>query len=72
MANDALSFEAALKELEQTVSRLEVGNLPLEEALSLFERGQELVQYCKQQLDQAHLRVEQLTSDGEIIELSTP
>ena len=64
-----LTFEAALEELEATVNRLEKGELALEEALALFERGQTLVAYCNRQLEDASLRVEQLTEDGEIIGL---
>jgi exodeoxyribonuclease VII small subunit len=66
---DELSFEVALRELEETVGRLEGGDLTLEEALALFERGQRLAHYCSRQLEQAALRVEILTGDGEIAEL---
>jgi exodeoxyribonuclease VII small subunit len=69
---EELTFETALHELEETVARLEGGDLTLDEALALFERGQGLADYCNRQLDQAALRVEQLTADGEIIELETP
>ncbi len=62
-----LSFEEALQELEETVTKLEVGNLTLETSLTLFERGQKLAEKCNRQLDTATLRVEQLTADGEII-----
>lgn len=64
-----LSFEAALQELEETVSRLERGELTLEEALALFERGQQLASRCNAELESAALKVEQLTEDGEIVEL---
>jgi exodeoxyribonuclease VII small subunit len=66
---DDLSFEAALAELEETVSRLEAGDLSLEESLALFERGQLLAAHCHQQLENATLRVEQLTADGELVPL---
>ncbi len=75
MMNDAvqdLTFEEALQELEQTVAQLESGNLTLEASLALFERGRYLAAYCGQLLDQAQLRVEQLTEDGEIITLTPP
>jgi exodeoxyribonuclease VII small subunit len=65
-----LSFEMALQELEETVLRLERGELKLEESLALFERGQKLAARCNAELESAALRVEQLTEDGEIIELS--
>ena len=66
-----LSFEAALEALEETVTKLEMGDLTLEESLTLFEQGQKLAEHCNQMLEQANLRVEQLTADGEIVELST-
>jgi exodeoxyribonuclease VII small subunit len=65
-----LTFEKALQELEEIVDKLETGDLTLEESLALFERGQKLADHCSLQLDQASLRVEQLTADGEIVELS--
>lgn len=64
-----LTFEAALQALEQIVGQLEAGELTLEESLALFEQGQLLAKRCQQQLDNAHLRIEQLTADGEIVEL---
>jgi exodeoxyribonuclease VII small subunit len=67
---DDMSFETALLALEETVAQLESGNLTLEASLSLFERGQQLAAHCNKLLDQAQLRVDQLTEDGEIITLS--
>lgn len=75
MMNDAvqdLTFEEALLQLEETVAQLESGNLTLEASLGLFERGQRLAARCGQLLDQAQLRIEQLTEDGEIIDLTSP
>ena len=57
-----MSFEGALAELEAIVSRLEAGGVPLEEMIALFERGQGLASYCNEALDQAELRVEQLSA----------
>lgn len=65
-----LAFEQALRELEETVTKLEVGELTLDESLALFERGQKLAERCNDLLEKASLRVEQLTNDGEIIEVS--
>lgn len=62
--SDQLSFEDALSELEETVARLESGELTLEESLALFERGQRLAALCGAGLDQAELRLEELRSDG--------
>jgi exodeoxyribonuclease VII small subunit len=64
---NGLTFEDALLQLEQTVAQLESGNLTLEASLSLFERGQRLAVHCGRLLDEAQLRVEQLTDDGQII-----
>jgi exodeoxyribonuclease VII small subunit len=55
------SFEAGRAELEQIVRQLEEGDLSLEETLSLYERGQALARYCQAQLDQAELRITQLS-----------
>jgi exodeoxyribonuclease VII small subunit len=54
-------FEEALQELEALVERLEGEELPLEEALALFERGQSLLNYCQEQLSAAELKVRELT-----------
>ncbi len=57
---EALSFEAAYAELESIVTRLDAGDLPLEESVTLFERGKRLSEYCQRVLDQAELRVNQI------------
>lgn len=44
------NYEAALEELEQLVSRLESGDMPLEQLLSGYQRGAELLQYCRDKL----------------------
>jgi len=66
---ETLTFEEALAELEAIVERLDAGELVLEEALALFERGQALADHCSEQLEAASLRVEQLTEHGEIVEI---
>lgn len=68
---EELNFEEALAELEGIVARLEAGDLTLEESLALFERGQQLTEFCSKQLEDATLRVEQLTEHGEIVEIDT-
>ena len=61
----APSFEAGLEELEQIVKQMEAGDLPLERALELFERGVSLSEKCRRQLEEAETRVEMLVRRGE-------
>lgn len=63
--DDELTFEVAFQELEETVERLEGGELTLDEAIALFERGQALARLCDEKLEQAELRVNQLLPDAE-------
>lgn len=51
-------FEDALNKLEKIVSKLEGGNIPLEESLKLFEEGIRLSRVCNQKLDEAEKKVE--------------
>lgn len=60
---DTLSFEVALEQLEGTVGRLESGDMPLEEALDLFEAGVQLSRQCAGTLEAAERRVEILVAD---------
>jgi exodeoxyribonuclease VII small subunit len=69
---DDLTFETALSQLEETVARLEAGDLTLEQSLALYERGQQLSAFCAGQLEQARLRVELLSADGELVTLDPP
>ncbi|MFA9405115.1 MAG: exodeoxyribonuclease VII small subunit [Anaerolineales bacterium] len=62
---EKLTYEEAFEELTLLVKQLEEGDLPLEEALALFERGQELGVRCNQLLEHAELRLRELTPDGE-------
>jgi exodeoxyribonuclease VII small subunit len=55
-----LAFEEALGRLDETVAALESGQLPLQEALALFEEGVRLTQRCQELLDNAELRVQRL------------
>lgn len=63
---DMPSFEAALRELESIVSRLEQGQAELEESIALYERGQRLKAFCEEKLRAAELRLEKIvrTSAG--------
>ena len=58
-SDDRLSYEEAFEQLELVLGRLEAGDLPLEESLTLFERGAALSALCARKLDEAELRVRQ-------------
>jgi len=61
-----VNFEKSLAQLEETVSLLESGDeLTLEESLKAFEDGIHFARLCRQKLDDAELRIQQLTEDGE-------
>ena len=55
-----LSFEVALKQLEEIVSKLERGDVPLEESIAIYERGEALKQRCEALLREAEERVEKI------------
>jgi exodeoxyribonuclease VII small subunit len=57
---EALSFEAALRELESIVGRLEQGEVDLEDSIALYERGQQLKSHCEQKLKAAEGRLEKI------------
>jgi exodeoxyribonuclease VII small subunit len=55
-----LTFESAQRELEQVVERLERGEASLDEAIALWERGEELLRFCLTRLETAEGKVEEL------------
>lgn len=57
-----MSFEQALKALEDVVRRLETGEVPLEESIDLYERGEELRKHCQARLDAAQARIEKIVA----------
>ncbi|MCB1471801.1 MAG: exodeoxyribonuclease VII small subunit [Rhodobiaceae bacterium] len=61
-----LGFEAALEELERIVGQLEKGQVPLEESIRIYERGEALRRHCDQLLKQAEAKIEKITlgADG--------
>jgi len=67
MAED-WSFEKGLTELEAVVKELESGDLPLEKAIQVFERGVGLSERCRKELEAAETRVEVLMRRGDKIE----
>lgn len=62
----ALTFEDALKELESIVTKLEGGQVSLEDSITLYERGEKLKQRCETLLTDAEMRIEKITlsADG--------
>ena len=65
MAQDApdisqMSFEDALRALEDVVRRLESGEVPLDELIDLYERGEALRLHCQKRLDAAQARIEKI------------
>lgn len=61
---EQLSFERAIEELETIVKRLEEGKVPLEESVTIYERGEILKRRCEQLLLQAEARVEKIALDA--------
>jgi exodeoxyribonuclease VII small subunit len=63
----ALPFEKALAELEDIVTRLERGSVPLEESIAIYERGEALKKHCDALLRNAEMRIEKITlgADGQ-------
>jgi exodeoxyribonuclease VII small subunit len=68
MSDNERTFEQALEALEERVRKLEAGELPLEDALEIFEQGIELTRECHEKLDAAEGRIMELTrgDDDEI------
>jgi exodeoxyribonuclease VII small subunit len=57
-----MSFEDALKALEDVVRKLEGGEVPLEESIGLYERGEALRRHCQARLDAAQARIEKIVA----------
>lgn len=57
---ESLSFETALKELEELTQKLESGQAGLEDSIKLFERGSELKAFCEGRLQAAQMKLEQI------------
>lgn len=60
-----LSFEEAMAALETVVGQLESGSVPLEESISLYERGAALKAHCEAKLKSAEEKVAKITTDGD-------
>ncbi len=60
----ALSFEAALDELETIVERLERGDVALEASIEIYQRGSQLRAFCDEKLRDAQMRIEKISDSG--------
>jgi exodeoxyribonuclease VII small subunit len=62
-----MSFEDALRALEDVVRRLESGDVPLDDSITLYERGEQLRKHCQARLDAAQARIEKIVAgpDGQ-------
>jgi exodeoxyribonuclease VII small subunit len=58
-----LSFEKALAQLEDIVSKLESGKVDLEDSIKLYEKGEALKKHCEKKLAEAEARIEKITLD---------
>lgn len=59
-----MNFEDALRELESIVEKLERGDAPLEESITIYQRGAKLKAHCEGKLKDAQLKVEKIVLDG--------
>ncbi len=62
---DQMSFEQAMSELEAVVSKLERGDVALEDSIKLYERGAELKKRCEDKLKEAEEKVAAITLDAQ-------
>ncbi|RGP40727.1 Exodeoxyribonuclease VII [Altererythrobacter insulae] len=60
-----LSFEQALIALEEVVQQLESGNVPLDQSIVLYERGEKLRKLCQARLDDAQARIEKIVTNSD-------
>ena len=60
-----MSFEEALRALEVTVRQLESGEVPLDESIALYERGEELRKACQKRLDAAQAKIDKIVATSE-------
>ena len=60
-----MSFEEALRALEGVVRQLESGEVPLDESINLYERGEELRKACQARLDAAQARIEKIVQGAD-------
>ncbi|MCH8496297.1 MAG: exodeoxyribonuclease VII small subunit [Balneolales bacterium] len=60
---ERISFEEALKKLEAIVTKLEAGEVSLEDSVTLYEEGMKLSKHCSEILEKAELRIDKVNQD---------
>ncbi len=63
---DKLTFEEAMKELEELVDSLDKGDVSLDEAIAAYDRGSQLKDYCQKKLQEAKMKVDTIQSSDNI------
>ena len=61
---DKMSFEDAMKELEKLVDSLDKGDVSLDEAITAYDRGSQLKEYCEKKLNEAKMKIETIQSSN--------
>ncbi|MCL6453205.1 MAG: exodeoxyribonuclease VII small subunit [Alicyclobacillus sp.] len=62
-----LTFEEAMQQLEETVRKLESGELPLTDSIAAYKQAMTLVQFCRKQLDEAEFQIQQLVERDDVV-----
>lgn len=62
---EKMTFEDAMKELENLVDSLDKGDVSLDEAIAAYDRGSQLKDHCQKKLNEAKMKVETIQSSGE-------
>ena len=63
-----MNFEEALQELENIINKLEAGEVPLDETITLYERGSELKKYCEKKLQSAEEKIQRISQKQSVSE----
>ncbi|NLA79044.1 MAG: exodeoxyribonuclease VII small subunit [Erysipelothrix sp.] len=67
-----LTFEAAMARIQDIVSQLEKGEIPLQQVSELFEEGLQLLAFCEQQLSDFELKIKDLSQGSDVVSDETP
>ena len=68
---ESMNFEDALRTLEDVVRKLESGEVPLDDSISLYERGEALRKHCQARLDAAQARIEKIVAGPDGLAVAT-